>query len=419
MSQKIHDFLTKNWGLKILAIILSFILWIAIVNVDDPTEKRNFTAKISIENQDVVSEQGKYMSVADSNMSVTFRVSAKRTIMDRLSNSDFVATADMNYLDDKGRVPIQISCVTYPRAVSIIGETHYLQVEVGEKQSKKFVIDGSFEGDPADGYAVKDIDVSPNVVTVEGPASIVKKIDHVEAIADVDGVSTDISENVVPTFFDSNNKEINTTRLTLSVSTVKVNVTMDSVKSVPIEVSKPTSSEVPSGVSINEITADPSQVDVQGSAENLNTISKITIPFADLGFTETNENFETTVDITSYLPDNVKLKDSSQGKVKVTVDIYSMTDETFSVSTSNLKIKDLSDDYEASFDEDTVSVVLSGYENDLSEVNASELTGSVDASGLTEGKHTVQVKLDLPDGVKADKATVSITLKKKETDEGD
>ena len=166
MSQKIHDFLTKNWGLKILAIILSFILWIAIVNVDDPTEKRNFTAKISIENQDVVSEQGKYMSVADSNMSVTFRVSAKRTIMDRLSNSDFVATADMNYLDDKGRVPIQISCVTYPRAVSIIGETHYLQVEVGEKQSKKFVIDGSSEGDPADGYAVKDIDVSPNVVTV-------------------------------------------------------------------------------------------------------------------------------------------------------------------------------------------------------------------------------------------------------------
>ena len=176
---------------------------------------------------------------------------------------------------------------------------------------------------------------------------------------------------------------------------------------------------MPSGVSINEITADPSQVDVQGSAEDLNTISKITIPFADLGFAETTENFETTAEMSSYLPDNVKLEDSSQGKVKVTVDIYSMTDETFSVSTSNLKIKGLSDDYEASFDEDTISVVLSGYENDLSEVNASELTGSVDASGLTEGKHTVQVKLDLPDGVKADKATVSITLKKKETDEGD
>ncbi|MDD6380185.1 MAG: CdaR family protein [Lachnospiraceae bacterium] len=419
MSQKIHDFFTKNWGLKILAIILSVVLWIAIVNVDDPTEKRNFTAKISLENQEVVSEQGKYISVADSNMSVTFRVSAKRTIMDRLSNSDFVATADMNYLDDKGRVPIQISCVTYPRAVAIIGETHYLQVEVGEKQSKKFVIEGSSEGDPADGYAVKDIDVSPNVVTVEGPARIVKKIDHVEAIADVDGFSTDVSENVVPTFFDSDNKEINTTRLTLSVSTVKVNVTMDSVKSVPIEVSDPDDSEVPDGVSINEITVDPTQIDVQGSSDDLNTISKIVIPFKDLGFTETNENFETTVDISSYLPKSVKLVDSTKGKVKVTVDIYSMTDETFSVSTNNLKIRNLSDDYEASFDEDTVSVVLSGYENDLSEINASDLTGSVDASGLTEGQHTVQVRLDLPDGVTAGKATVSITLKKKDDNEGE
>lgn len=417
MKQKFHDFLTKDWGLKILAIILSVVLWIAIVNVDDPNEKRNFTAKISLENQDAVSEQGKYFSIADSNMSVTFRVSAKRTIMDRLSNSDFIATADMNYLDDKGRIPIQISCVTYPHAVSIIGETHYLQVEVGEKQSKKFVIEGATEGAPADGYAVKNTEVSPNVVTVEGPASIVKKIDHVEAVADVDGVSTDVSENVVPTFYDSDNKEVNTTKLTLSVSTVKVNVTLDSVISVPIEVSEPTSDEIPDGVTISDITTDPEKIDLQGSAENLNAVGKITIPFADLGMTETDENFTTTIDITSYLPDNVKVAESSSSKVEITVDIYAMTEETFSVPTANLKITDLGDDYEADFDDDTVSVKLSGYENDLSELNADELTGSVDASDLTEGSHKVLVTLDLPDGITADKATAVITITKK--DEGE
>ena len=419
MKQKINDFLTKNWGLKILAIVLSIILWIAIVNVDDPNEKRNFTAKISLENQEVVSEQGKYISVADSNMSVTFRVSAKRTIMDRLSNSDFVATADLNYLDDKGRVPIQITCVTYPRAVNVIGATHYLQVEVGEKQSKKFVITGSYDGNPAEGYAVKNIDVSPNVITAEGPASIVKKIDHVEAVADVDGISTNVSENVVPTFFDSDGKEINTTRLTLSISTVKINVTMDSVKSVPIEVTSPANKDLPSGLSVNDIRVSPDHIDIQGSPDDLNTVSRITIPFSDLGFADSEQNFETTVDISSYLPKKIKLVDSTKGKATVTVDIDSIADKTFNVSTGNLKIRNISDDLDATFETDTVSVVLSGYENKLDSISESELTGSVDVSGLSEGTHKVKVTIDLPDGVKQQNAAVSITLEKKETEEGE
>lgn len=419
MKQKINDFLTKNWGLKILAIVLSIILWIAIVNVDDPNEKRNFTAKISLENQEAVSEQGKYISVADSNMSVTFRVSAKRTIMDRLSNSDFVATADLNYLDDKGRVPIQITCVTYPRAVSVIGATHYLQVEVGEKQSKKFVITGSYNGNPAEGYAVKDIEVSPNVITAEGPASIVKKIDHVEAVADVDGISTNVSENVVPTFFDSDGKEINTTRLTLSIATVKINVTMDSVKSVPIEVTTPANKDLPSGLSVNDIRVSPDHIDIQGSPDDLNTVSRITIPFSDLGFADSEQNFETTVDISSYLPKKIKLVDSTKGKATVTVDIDSIADKTFNVSTGNLKIRNISDDLDATFDTEAVSVVLSGYENKLDSISESELTGSVDVSGLSEGTHKVKVTIDLPDGVKQQNAAVSITLEKKETEEGE
>ena len=239
MSKKIRDFLTKNWGLKILAVILSIVLWVVVVSVNDPIEKRNFTAKVSLENKESISEQGKYISVADSLLSVTFRVSAHRAVMDRLNNSDFIATADLDYLDDNGRVPIQISCSAYSQnQVKVIGATHYLQVEVGEKQSKKFMIDATTKGTPADGFAVKDVTASPNVVTVEGPASIVKRIDHVDAEADVDGVSENVTERVVPTLYDSDNNEVNTTRLTLSTTTVNVSVTMESVKSVPIEVTE-------------------------------------------------------------------------------------------------------------------------------------------------------------------------------------
>ena len=412
--KKIRDFLTKNWGLKILAVILSIILWIVVVSVNDPIEKRNFTAKVSLVNQETISEQGKYVSVADSSLSVTFRVSAHRSVMDRLSNSDFIATADLDYLDEDGIVPIQITCSAYSQAqVKIIGATHYLEVEVGKKQSKKFMINATTKGTPADGFAVKEATVTPNVVTVEGPGSIVKTIDHVNAVADVDGISEDVTEKVVPILYDSDNNEINTTRLTLSTTTVNVSVTMESVKTVPIEVSDPTSGQLPSGVTIDSITVDPDEASLVGDAENLNQISKIEIPFSVLDVSSNDESFSTTIDITSYLPEGVSLSDDAKSKVTVKVNYKTETEKTVDVPTDNLTVKNLPDGYEAAFEDSTVSIVLTGYQDDLSSISDSELTGSVDASGLSEGEHKVSVELTLPDGVKAQNVSTKITITKR------
>ncbi|MDD6551754.1 MAG: CdaR family protein [Lachnospiraceae bacterium] len=414
MKEKIRDFLTKNWGLKILAVILSIVLWIVVVSVNDPIEKRNFTAKVSLENREAISEQGKYISVADSSLSVTFRVSAHRAVMDRLNNSDFIATADLDYIDDNGRVPIQISCSAYSQnQVKVIGATHYLQVEVGEKQSKKFMIDAATTGTPADGFAVKKVTASPNVVTVEGPASIVKRIDHVVAEADVDGISENVTEKVVPVLYDSDNNEINTTRLTLSTTTVNVSVTMESVKTVPIEVTEPDNNTLPSGITIGDITVNPETASLVGDAEDLNKISRISIPFSVIELNSSDEDFSTTVDITSYLPDGVSLSDDTKSKVTVTVNLVTKTEKTVSVPTDNLTIRNLPGGYEASFASSSVSVVLNGYEDVLSDIRSSELTGSVDASGLSEGEHKVSVKLSLPDGVTSQNASTQITIKKR------
>lgn len=420
MSNKIRDFLTKNWGLKILAVILSIVLWVVVVSVNDPIEKRNFTAKVSLENKESISEQGKYISVADSSLSVTFRVSAHRAVMDRLSNSDFIATADLDYIDDQGRVPIQITCSAYSQnQVKVIGATHYMQVEVGEKQAKKFMIDASTKGRPADGFAVKDATVSPNVVTVEGPASIVKKIDHVTAEADVDGISENVSDKVVPVFYDKNNKEVNTTRLTLSTTTVTVNVTTESVKKVPVEVSEPKQRDVPDGVQVHNITLSPSEIELTGDSDRLNKVSRITIPFSVIDLKSSDTNFDTTVDITSYLPDGVSVSDDSDAKVKVSVELESQTEKKVSVPTDNLTIKNLSDGYEAVFVDTSVGIVLSGYSDTLDGIKANELTGSVDASGLTVGDHKVSVELTLPDGVRAENASTTITIQKKSDEDED
>ena len=46
MLKKILKRVTNNFGLKILAVVFAAALWLAVVNIDDPTTTRTFTAII-------------------------------------------------------------------------------------------------------------------------------------------------------------------------------------------------------------------------------------------------------------------------------------------------------------------------------------------------------------------------------------
>ena len=51
---------------------------------------------------------------------------------------------------------------------------------------------------------------------------MVNQIDTVVATINVDGMSTDITDRVTPVFYDAQGEVVDTTKLTLSVSTVNI-----------------------------------------------------------------------------------------------------------------------------------------------------------------------------------------------------
>ena len=58
IGSQIQTFLTKNVGLKLIAIVSASLLWLLVVNLDDPTQSRNFTATVTVENEDVLTDAG-------------------------------------------------------------------------------------------------------------------------------------------------------------------------------------------------------------------------------------------------------------------------------------------------------------------------------------------------------------------------
>lgn len=407
MWMKIKKALTANIGFKILALVFSIALWMIVVNVDDPEQTKTFTATVQVINENVLTDQGKYYTLTDGN-TVSFRVTAQRSVLERLSSSDFTATADMNYLEDDERIPVDITVNRYASSVRISAQRLYLKVEVGDEMDARFSIRGETTGDPADGFAVDEISVVPNVISVRGPAEYVSKIESVRAYCDVTGRNMDTSETVVPVFYDADGKEMDTTRLQVSVDTVDVYVEIVSVKEVPIVVE--TSGSLADGLELTGITTDPATVMIKGESSELNRVTNITIPASVISLSDITQDLTTTVDITSYLPEGVTLLDSQDAQVSVKVGVAGETTQEFDVPVDNISVRNLERGYTTSFSASTVKVSITALQSELSRLSANSITGYVDVSGLVPGTYNLPITMNLDEDYQVGQATIQITI---------
>lgn len=418
MLKKILKKLTNNLGFKLLAVLFAFAMWLVVYNIDDPSSSKNFTATVTIQNAQSVSDMNKCYEVIDGTGTVSFRVTAKRSILEKLDYSDFTAIADMslmNVSDDgtEGSVPIAISANNYTSSVKVSGLTKYLKVSLEDLQEKQFVITADTKGKVADGFTLGDVSVSnPNVIKVSGPASVVGQISKVVATIDVSGMSVDISDNVVPVFYDEDDKTVDTTKLKLSSNTVTVSAKILSTKEVPIHFN--TSGTPADTYSVVEITSDPETVQIKGSSSVLNPISSLEIPEEVLNVDGANKDITTSIDISEYLPDGVSLTKNSQATVSVTIRIEPYTTQNYNIPVSNISVNGLDDNYNLTFGQTTVNAAVSGMSSDLSSLDANSIKGSIDVSTLGEGTHTVDVTLTLDaDKFVQQATTTDVTITRK------
>lgn len=424
MGNKILKTLTKNLGFKILAVVFAFILWLVVYNTDDPTITVSYTTNVTVENASVVTDMNKCYEVLNGTNTVSFAVTAKRSVLNKLEDTDFTAVADMNRMivnedGDKANVPIEIISKRSNSSLKYNEKNKYLEVSLEDLMKRRFIITADTSGKVADGYALGEVTVTnPNVLNVSGPASIVNKIDSVVATIDVDGMSMNLSDNVIPAIYDADGQEIDTTKLKLSNTTVTISAKILSVKEIPLVFS---TSGVPYGDNrVVEISSKPETIKVKGSSTTLNPLSSLNIPGDVLNVSGASEDITTTIDISEYLPDGVELVNASDATVTVTVRIEAYELKKFNLSTSQINVNGLDSNYDLSFDQSTVAVTVSGLKNDLNKLNTSQLSASIDVTDLGVGTHQVNLDLNLDeDNYAYQTITVTIEIKDKTKDDSE
>ena len=102
--------LTRNMGLKIMAFVFAAFLWLIVMNVDDPVDRKTYSnIPVIFANDDIISQEGNVYQVLDE-QNVSVVVSAKASVLKDIHSDDIVATEDIKDMDtDTGLVPIPVT----------------------------------------------------------------------------------------------------------------------------------------------------------------------------------------------------------------------------------------------------------------------------------------------------------------------
>lgn len=407
--KRLLKILSNNWGFKILALALAIVIWLVIVNIEDPEKSRVMTVPVSVENEQYLTDQG-YSYEIDGRSEVSFTVSGARTIIEDLSESDFKATADLSEInEDMDSVPIQITVTRFNSGLTLQKRTQYLDVKVEKIISKDFEIQVEEKGKAPENRNVSIVSVNPSTVTVTGPESIVSPITEAKVTIDISGSNDDFSRNGEITLWDESGRQVEDSQITLSDRQTTVQFSVDSRKDVALTAK--TSGTPEEGYQVTAIECTPEKTTVAGEDDALSALTGIELTSDDLDVTDKNESFEVELPITNALPSGIILAEGAPAKTMVKVTIEPYITKELTISTGQITVKGLEDGYSLTFDDDEVDIVLKGREEDITDIEAEDVTGFVDVSSLKSGNQSVTLQLD-GDLTLDSNVTVPVTIRR-------
>lgn len=419
----------ENLGLKILALIISFVLWIVVVNITDPigtVTYKDVTVKFVNNN---LSNNGKTLEILNnSDVIESVTVKAPRTVIRELGNSNdnIEAIADFNRIStDETHVPIEFRVAKYSDKVETIKASHTtLDVSVETRRYIQKPIIATVSGEVSEGYVIGDISTAQNQVKISGPESVIERIDKACVDVQVTGFTENISTLSEVVLYDSKGEEVLDKNLMVNIENLRVDVEILAAKTVPVNFNVSGTPDENSAMT-GDFYKDVDTVTIAGKKATVDAIAAINIPSSALNVTGLKSSLNAVIDIKDYLPAGIRIADEGfDGKINVTVVIEEFKEETYSVFLKNVEIESGPDGFNIEWAEknDYVEFTIMGLSKDLEKVKLDQLDYHVDFGDYSmannidtfkPGLYDLNLNLNLPEGIKLKEAvTITLSLKK-------
>lgn len=408
--------ITNNLSLKIMSVAVAVVVWLIVVNIDNPVGTNYYTiTNVELINKEYVESSdtiGKMCMPEENQDTVRVAITADKKTRDKIRVSDISAVADLQQAVSLDTNPVMVP-ITVTCSVSGIGPgdikvtPQNLSVNLDEKETQEFVVN-VIRGDtkPGKDYEVGSLTANPEKVRITGPKSLVNKIDKVNAAIELNGKTQDFTQEVTLSIIDKNQEalsdsEMNSLRIENNaqvIVTAKLWKIRQGVKISAGYVGTPAE-----GYQAGMIKTVPDTISVAGSTEGLETLAAndnvITIPSESIDISGESSDVEKKISLKDLLPDNVKLTSDSSEDVWVTVSILPEGSREFSFPTKEIEVKNKPDDLQVTFETAQIAIRIKSDSKDLDDLDVTkDIKASIDLEDKEEGNYEVPVTVSLPDG---------------------
>ena len=385
--------------LKIFSVIFAFLLWMFVINTDNPVIKKTFSdVPVDMLNEQVLDELNQTYKIEDGE-TVSFTVRGKKDVVDRLNKSDFRATADVSSMSDVHAILIKVEALRYKSQLDIDTGGATVKVVLEDVKSDQIPVVVQIKGKPAEGYSVS------------GPKSVVSRIKQIGATVDVTGLKKNVSMTQQVRCYDEDGDIISENRIKLDTNKIKINVILSKTKTVPFSVK--TTGTPGKGYALGSIDYEPKEIEITGDEEDLDKVDSIRLASIDIG--DSTKSIEKTIKASDIeLPDGISFVKSADkiDNIVIRANIEKRKERTLEIPTSQIALMNNTKNYDVTFDEETIEVKISGLRSVVDKVVIKDLNPKINMELYEPGTHTVQVQLTkIKNMTVEDNVSAKITVK--------
>ncbi|MBO7374773.1 MAG: hypothetical protein J6U09_03070 [Lachnospiraceae bacterium] len=416
MKQK----LTHNLNLKVLAVLFSVMIWIIVVNIDDPVKSVQFNdVPVQVINESALTDENLCYEIKEGFERVDVTMSGRRSVIEDISKDNVTVVADLNERTENDTVKLKVSTNKYSGDIdSIKADNEFVELNIEELKKIQKVIQIETVGNPAEGYIEGDTDINLNRVRIEGPASIVDMVAYAKVQIDVEGATNNISASAPIVLYDTLGDRIDMSRLSMNIDTISVNQNILFTKTVPITC-------IPSGKPVDgykangKVELSPSMITIAGPRPVLDNITQIAIPSSAVNINDEDATYKTIVNINGYLPSGVTASDRNfGGNVSVSVQIEKEISKKYSVYLNKISMEGLDSNMTAEVTDNTLSasgnkveIEVFGLPDELDGLSSSDFDLSVDfdkykdekkITAMKAGTYDLPLQIDMPSGLRTE-----------------
>lgn len=285
--------------------------------------------------------------------------------------------------------------------LSIYIEPKTIDVTIEERATEEFTVAVDFINlqQLPEGFELGEAEVNPGTITITSSKSVIEQIAMVKVFIDVAGLTESINNREVPVnVYDSQGNGLN---VRVNPETVVVSVDVDNPSKV-VDVTVPTTGELPDGFSLTALTQDKEEVEVFATSETLDGIEEISTEEIDLS--EINKSGP--IDVKLSLPDGVHVTEET-----IVVDIE--LEQTKQIEDVPIEVENEAAGQDVSFlrpDDRIMGITVTGNEKNVHELTVEDFRLFIDIGNLSEGEHDVPVKVEGPDKVTINEEFDEVTI---------